>query len=331
MTMRLIPNAAAMSEFVGGFKGDCGETAEISALHVVDPNKYPLDVAELEKVVRRDRQRHWAGHGGAESLDGIVKDLEYEGVPHTSYGYSEPPRFDWRAILRQWGGVKPIIFEYALASRLPGDEPGVHYHFNACLGWDPEAGIGVFADGDNEAVRQGRSGAAGLVRYTLADLEAARVCGLLVIERALGAAPMALAVPDGWTDDGSTLKGPNGVPVVRGFREYLLHRPTTWPEWNWPLSPETAVDQLELGNPALGGGMQQFFRGAVLEWRPENAAKDVGPVGVFEMRTGQEIIAARGALSAAATQRHSDAATISAQQQQIAALQSQLDNQPPRG
>jgi hypothetical protein len=330
MAMRLIPNAAAMSEFVAGYKGACGETAEVCVLHVINPVRYPLNAAELASVVKRDIDHQWAGANGAEPLSAIANDLALEGIKHTSYGFSQPPRFDWRAVLHQWGGVKPLIFEYALASRLPGDEAGVHYHFNACLGWDPDANVGVFADGDNLVVRNGESGAAGLVRYTLADLEAAQVCGLLVAEYVLGSAPAvnpAVIVPKGWKDDGATLTAPNGAPVVRGFRDYILRRPAPWPDWNWPLGPEAALAQLELGNPALGGGSQQVFRATVLEWRPTSASTDAGPVGVFEMWVGQELAATREALSAATSQASASAATIASLQTQIASLQTQLPDQ----
>ena len=327
MAMRLIPHAAAMSEFVAGYKGACGETAEVCVLHVINPARYPLNAAELANVVKRDIAHHWSGANGAEPLSAIASDLSLEGIKHISYGFSQPPRFDWRAVLQQWGGVKPLIFEYALAGRLPGDEAAVHYHFNACLGWDPDAKVGVFADGDNLVVRNGESGAPGLVRYTLADLEAAQVCGLLVAEYVLGAAPAvkpAAIVPKGWRDDGATLTAPNGAPVVRGFRDYILHRPAPWPDWNWPLGPEAAVAQLELGNPALGGGSQQLFRATVLEWRPKSAGTSAGPVDVFEMWVGQELAATRAALSAATSQASASADTIATQRQRIASLQQQI-------
>ncbi len=327
MAMRLIPNAAAISEFVAGYKGACGETAEICVLHVINPARYPLNAAELAAVIKRDINHHWAGADGAEPISAIANDLALEGIKLTSYGFSQPPRFDWRAVLQQWGGVKPLVFEYALAGRLPGDEAGVHFHFNACLGWDPDTKVGVFADGDNLTVREGRSGQAGLVRYTLAELEAAQVCGLIVADYILGSAPAvtpARTVPHGWTDDGATLTAPNGAPVVHGFRDYILQRPVAWPEWNWPLGPEAAVGQLELGNPALGGGSQQFFRATALEWRPPSTSADAGPTGVFEMWVGQELVATRAALSAATSQASASAATIAALQAQIATLQAQI-------
>ena len=326
MTMRRIPHAAAISEFCASYNGDCGETAEICALHVINPDKYALDSAELARVVRRDIDHGWASANGAEPISGIASDLALEGVNHTNYGFSQPARFDWRGVLHQWGGLKPLIFEFAQAGALPGDEAGVHFHFIACLGWDPDANTGVFADGDNQIVRQGRSGPAGLVRYTLANLEAAQVCGLIIAEYVLGEPPVmttTITIPTGWKDDGATLTAPNGVPVVRGFRDYILAHPT-WAATNWPLAPESAVGQLELGNPELGGGSQQFFRGTVLEWRPASAGGDGGPTGVFQAPVGQELTATRAALTIATSQLTAANATISSLQQQLAALQQQI-------
>ena len=335
MAMRLIPHAAAISEFCASYNGDCGETAEICVLHVINPAKYALGSTELARVVRQGVNHGWASANGAEPISGIESDLALEGVKHTNYGFSQPARFDWRGVLKQWGGVKPLIFEFAQAGRLPGDEPGVHYHFIACLGWDPDANSGVFADGDNLAVRRGRVGPAGLVRYSLANLEAANVCGLIVADYALGAAPAtpvispAISVPTGWKDDGTTLTAPNGVIVVHGFRDYILAHPT-WPASNWPLAPETSASQLELGAPALGGGSQQFFRGTVLEWRPAPPTPDGLPTGVFQMLAGQELSVTRDALNAANVTIAQQQQQLAAQQTQIATLQQQLSAlQPP--
>ena len=81
------------------------------------------------------------------------------------------------------------------------------------------------------------------------------------------------------------------MPVVRGFREYILSNP--WDSSNIPLEDEHGVTHLEVGNPSLGGGTSQAFRMAVLEWTPDR--------GVFEMGVGQEIIALRKLASAATT------------------------------
>jgi len=81
------------------------------------------------------------------------------------------------------------------------------------------------------------------------------------------------------------------MPVVRGFREYILSNP--WDSSNIPREAEHGMTQLEVGNPSVGGGTSQAFRMTVLEWTPDR--------GIFEMWVGQEIIALRKLASAAAT------------------------------
>jgi hypothetical protein len=64
-----------------------------------------------------------------------------------------------------------------------------------------------------------------------------------------------MGVPSNWKDDGKTLTAPNGVPVILGFRQYVLAN--NWHPDNYPLQKEHATPQLEASNPALGGGTQQ--------------------------------------------------------------------------
>jgi hypothetical protein len=84
----------------------------------------------------------------------------------------------------------------------------------------------------------------------------------------------------GWHDDGTTLVAPNSVPVVRGFRGYILAH--NWNPDNWPLAAEHGTPQLEGSNPSLGGGTQQVFRWTMLGWTEAH--------GAFEEWTGQELL-----------------------------------------
>jgi hypothetical protein len=95
----------------------------------------------------------------------------------------------------------------------------------------------------------------------------------------------SMSTPDtlkqhGWHDDGTTLVAPNSVPIVRGFRGYILAH--NWNPDNWPLAPEYGTPQLEGSNQALGGGTQQVFRWTMLGWTEAH--------GVFEEWTGQELL-----------------------------------------
>lgn len=119
-------------------------------------------------------------------------------------------------------------------------------------------------------------------------------------------------IPQGWHDDGTILTAPNNVPVKLGFRQYILTR--NWDPNNWPLQAEQGTAQLELSNPALGGGTWQPFRWTVLEWDAHR--------GVQEMWTGQEILAERGHI--AELQAELASAQQSALQQQLDTLEQRL-------
>jgi hypothetical protein len=95
--------------------------------------------------------------------------------------------------------------------------------------------------------------------------------------------PQPKGVPEGWHDDGETLTAPNGIVVVRGFREWVLSH--QWDKDNYPLMPEYYLDRLEESNPALGGGSQQIFRWAMLGATNSR--------GVFVEWIGTELVKAR--------------------------------------
>jgi hypothetical protein len=282
--MRTIDGAAALSEFCAGFNGDCGETAELAGLHVVDPVKWPLDAATLKSIVQRDIGKGWASANGSEPLSAVAGDLALTGIAYINHGYGQPLGYSWRAILDQWGGIRPLVCEVAVAGSLPGDEPGVRYHFITCLAWDPDAGVGLFADGDNAAAREGS-----LVKYTAADLTAAVACGVLEITTAVKGWHEA-GVPAGWTDDGTTLTAPNGQVVVRGFRQWVLAH--NWNPKDQPVTAESYANPVEYSDPAAGGGsIQAFMLTGQLCW---TQAK-----GVYATVPGTEIQALRVALDAA--------------------------------
>src|SRR5258707_424072 len=77
-------------------------------------------------------------------------------------------------------------------------------------------------------------------------------------------------VPQGWTDDGTTLTAPNGVKVVHGFRDWVLSH--NWDPANEPVMAEFGTSLLEASNPSLGGGTQQLFNWTMLGW---NASRGV--------------------------------------------------------
>jgi pyruvate/2-oxoglutarate dehydrogenase complex dihydrolipoamide acyltransferase (E2) component len=120
-------------------------------------------------------------------------------------------------------------------------------------------------------------------------------------------------VPAGWHDDGTTLTAPNGVPVVHGFRDWVMAH-----EWNpadVPIAPEMGVDEVEMGNPSLGAGTIIFFlMSGQYTWTQAR--------GVFATYNGQEIRALRQQLATAqAAQAQAEQAAKDAQAAQQAAEQ----------
>lgn len=109
--------------------------------------------------------------------------------------------------------------------------------------------------------------------------------------------------PQGWSDDGTTLRAPNGWIVIKGFRQWIVTH--NWDPDNLPLENEHEQNPLEVSNHELGGGTQQMFRQTVLEW---TLARDV-----FEMWSGQEFLALRQQLDGLNQQ-------VQALQQQVTSL-----------
>ena len=120
-------------------------------------------------------------------------------------------------------------------------------------------------------------------------------------------------VPSGWKDDGKTLVAPNGVPVVHGFREWVLGHP--WDAGNWPLRAEQVVasGSIEPGNARIGPGSRQDFRWSSLGGTEQR--------GVYSIWLGQDVVALESQLGAAQTHVAQLEAQVKQLQQQIEQLQ----------
>lgn len=94
-----------------------------------------------------------------------------------------------------------------------------------------------------------------------------------------GQQPMS-NTPSGWSDDGHTLKAPNGTPVVLGFRDHVLT--SNWDASNWPLEAEHHASPVEQSHPSLGGGQVQTFRWKRLEFTASS--------GIIEGWLGLELV-----------------------------------------
>jgi hypothetical protein len=68
----------------------------------------------------------------------------------------------------------------------------------------------------------------------------------------------AVGVPQGWSDDDTTLTAPNGHKVVGGFRNYVLNNP--WKAENVPIGEAYDANPVEQSYPQSGAGTRQDFR-----------------------------------------------------------------------
>lgn len=91
-----------------------------------------------------------------------------------------------------------------------------------------------------------------------------------------------VGIPQGWRDDGSRLIAPNGIPVVLGFRWYILTHP--WASDNWPLEPDHYATHVDFTQPVSGGGTVQHFRSSILIWKELNG-------DIVELWAGAEALA----------------------------------------
>ncbi len=114
-----------------------------------------------------------------------------------------------------------------------------------------------------------------------------------------------MAIPAGWSDNGTRLVSPNGRGFEHGFREYVLNK--NWDPNDQPLEEEQQVSQVEL-HTSRGAGARQLTVGHMLVWTEA--------MGVKESACGAEIQACYS--------------KIAAYEKQIADLQAQL-KQPLAG
>lgn len=252
----VLPGFATISEFVNelGLNGDCGPTATLAALHCVDPIRWPLTPTGLKALDQDEIAHGFAERNGAQNIPQLDAYLSRLGVAHYTVGYTQFNFDRFHADLKALAGKHPIIPEWALAGKLPGDESNVHFHYSACGGIDtgPHGdGVGggyLFCDGDNRA-DDGTGKARPPVLYTIQQIAAAQPIAYVVLT-----GPVHLA---GWSDDGATLTAPNGKTVHLGFRDWLLTH--AWVASNVPTSEE-------LGDR---GGTTQRFTCNQLHWDPQ--------------------------------------------------------------
>jgi hypothetical protein len=241
----LLPNTLHFKEFYGGFTGTCGETALTAAL--VCAERLPDDEAQaiqlMLDITHQMQAMGWASANGASTLWSLAREAATKrgGTINLEWDYAEPFPHDWHSILLANAAVRPIVLQVANAYNLWGqdgtgnDEAGVHYHFICVVGKCADGYICM--DGDNWAIEQTLS------IYSYATLQAATICGLLMLDEK---APAPMPIPPNWTDDGTTLKAPNGVTVVKGFRSWVINHNPAWPEHLVPVNEEHLVGPVDV-------------------------------------------------------------------------------------
>lgn len=203
----LLPGAEELFSEFQGFTGDCGEFAELSAVHIVSGIAFTPD--NLNVIVRRDIQHGWASDNGAEPLISISDDLNSLKLLYTLHNYPGPS--DWLEIITSEAGYQPVIMELANGQNLAGDEFGLHYHFITVVGLLTNGNF-ICCDGDNLR----RDSEHLLCEYTPTMVDGARPCGLIVV-RYPQSDPFGYVVQE----DGSIIYNASKIHLIGAVAEFV--------------------------------------------------------------------------------------------------------------
>lgn len=289
-----VPGFQAFGEFHGSNK-DCSADAELMARHPLDGS--PLDAATLNLWW----SEYWnTGHhtsGGATldhihwHLTGSAHKLDAKRARVAKYiGTDKIPLAQLRAeIIAALVKGQTVITYLGKALALPDNEHGVYGHFVALGGVDSDLGY-LVGNGDTTDALGGH-GIIPTYWHGWNELAAAEINGMIALEKVSTVVANVSTIPTGWKDDGKTLVAPNGVPVVMGFREYVLGH--SWDANNWPLAAEQVISSgsIEPGNASIGPGSRQDFRLTSLGWTQNR--------NVYMIYVGQDIRALEQQLTAA--------------------------------
>ena len=230
--MGIVANAVHISEFSTsshgeGFHGTCTEAS--AAMILTAANGLSTDYQTVVDLMVDIRDVMYtegnASANGAANFADIGNELRRRLADiHTEWDYQgDSLPQDWISYLRANAGIKPIMVQLANAQGLvniagAGEDAGVHYHAIAILG-KSDTGY-IVGDPNNPNVVNDFD------TYPLWALQDAQVCALIALNPKSSPQPqehIAMTIPDGWHDDGTTLTAPNGLAVTGGFREYVLN------------------------------------------------------------------------------------------------------------
>lgn len=257
-------------------RGACGPNALAKACRWADQSITTPSTVDVYRAMR--------GLGlGADNGVANLWDLE-QTARKLGYGVILPNAGESvAAFIARMSGVAALVWEtangQALRDFISGygeDATNLQYHFVCRFGHNSGGASSLTAktlpagawhgdgDSDNQNMRAG-------VRYhwpinerlqfyTDTVISAARPIGAFAIAARRVASPggPSMAIPTGWKDASGVLTAPNGVSVVKGFRDYVLAFPGGWNAANTPRAAEHAI----------AGGSRQDFRYGSLVWTP---------------------------------------------------------------
>jgi hypothetical protein len=290
--MPTVANLRTIRQFDAGangarFSGTCTQSA--AAVILTAANRLPSDyqsvvnlmIAMTQSMIARGKADR---ENGATWMSAIKEEIERRGGKTAlfwDYDGLTPLTLkqDWIGLLRQYAGIKPIMVQVAFAHRIvtADGQPrnaGVERHAIAIVG-KSERGY-LVADGNSPTATNGPE------IYPLPSLIAASPYSLLMLEPQGGTMP----IPTNWTDANGVLTAPNGVKVIRGFREYLLNNPAFASFAGLPLTKEYSTGNT---NNRDGSGVEQIFERGGLCWTEGK--------GVYLMDTGRLLEETRDAMN----------------------------------
>ena len=295
----------------------CGPCAAGSAARWASQS---LTTPSTLDVYRHMRGLGLGGSDGMSDLDELTKTLRDMGYTVERPGSGETVQ----QFMDRHAGINAVVWETAngqalhdLISGMGEDATNLQRHILCLFGKKTDTGPSTqaggkvlpagywCADGDNDS-QNTKDGTRyhwpinqRLCYYAASNVvEAQPIAALAVLPRVQipgGSNQVSGGVPQGWKDDGKTLVAPNGVPVIRGMRAYVLAH--SWEADNLPLAPEQQLDSIEPGNSHIGPGARQDFR-----WRSlgcQHHAQDGTWGPVYRIWVGQDVIALTHQLAAA--------------------------------
>ncbi|MGH2480126.1 MAG: hypothetical protein ACRDHW_10765, partial [Ktedonobacteraceae bacterium] len=273
----------------------CGFFACAIARSMAKPGQTPT--LTVEQIITSAEQWYaqFNGNDASSNTDGMTKDQEYELLHQIGLHY--------QAIAEDVGQVKlwleagyPVMLAVTEASVHDLDLDGANpYPWNVGTSTHIVLATGVDSNGnvlirDSANISRNTTDASALRpgprTYDASRLQFVSATVVVPPWRPRPASATEIpqddkTIPEGWSDDGTTLTAPNGVSVVKGFRDYIHAH--TWDKEDMPLAEETGADPVEIGFSQADGnnaGTRQTFMYSELCWTAER--------GVYRASIGRE-------------------------------------------